>query len=44
MAYIGQSIKNGTFTDLSFSGTFNRYTTAFNLGYTSRFTCTIISI
>jgi hypothetical protein len=32
MAYIGQSIKNGTFTDLSFSGTFNSSTTAFNLG------------
>ena len=32
MAYIGQSIKNGTFTDLGFSGTFNSSTTAFNLG------------
>ena len=32
MAYIGQSIKNGTFTDLGFSGTFNSSTTAFSLG------------
>jgi len=32
MAYIGQSIKNGTFKDLGFSGTFNSSTTAFNLG------------
>ena len=32
MAYIGQSIKNGTFTDLSFSGTFNSSNTAFSLG------------
>jgi len=32
MAYIGQSIKNGTFTDLGFTGTFNSSTTAFNLG------------
>ena len=32
MAYIGQSIKNGTFTDLSFTGTFNSSTTDFNLG------------
>ena len=32
MAYIGQSIKNGTFTDLGFTGTFNSSTTDFNLG------------
>ena len=32
MAYIGQSIKNGTFTDLGFTGTFNCSTTDFNLG------------
>jgi len=32
MAYIGQSIKNGTFKDLGFTGTFNSSTTDFNLG------------
>ena len=32
MAYIGQSIKNGTYTDLGFTGTFNSSTTDFNLG------------
>ena len=32
MAYIGQSIKNGTFLDLGFTGTFNSSTTDFNLG------------
>ena len=32
MAYIGQSIKNGNFLDLGFTGTFNSSTTDFNLG------------
>ena len=32
MAYIGQSIKNGTFSDLGFTGTFNGSNVTFDLG------------